>query len=365
VLRNNNGAAHLNDGVTFLGAKVRIELDGQPSAAADGDDGITADTDQIDDEDGVTFVTSTLNAGKSVSVDIVASVPGYLNAWIDFNQDNDWDDSGEKVFTDRSLNAGTNNLSFSIPNNANTGNTFARFRFSTVQGINPTGIVANGEVEDYQIAIAPPIASDPKLLLVKRITAINPSQPDTIQFNNFVDDTGTTDDNNAKWPDSDSNPSNNINTYLRGATNVAQIKPGDEVEYTIYFLSNGDAEAKNVKLCDVVPDNMTFVANSYATNFGMALALNGTTLPTTSNKNLSNALGDDEGDFYSPGTNPSVATSCKKTNPNNANSLITVDSTNNLSGAVLINLSTPLPPATGSGTPTNSYGFIRFRAKVK
>jgi uncharacterized repeat protein (TIGR01451 family) len=371
VLRNNNGAAHVNDGVTFLGSKVRIELDGQPSATANGDDGIVGDVDQIDDEDGVTF-PSTLNTGRTASVDIVASVPGYLNAWIDFNQDNDWDDSGEKVFTDRSLNAGTNNLSLAIPANANIGNTFARFRFSTNGGINPTGIVAGGEVEDYQIAIAQPVASDPKLLLVKRITAINPGQPDAIQFNNFVNDGSPTDDEAPNWPDSDGNPSNNnnnINTYLRGATSVDKIKPGDEVEYTIYFLSNGDAEAKNIKICDVVPDNMTFVANSYRTNFGMALALNATALPPTT-KNLSNAIGDnDEGDYYppntNPSTNPSVVNPCKKRDPNNPNTLILVDGSNNLSGAVLIKLNTPLPKATGSGTPPNSYGFIRFRAKVK
>jgi uncharacterized repeat protein (TIGR01451 family) len=370
VLRSNNGAAHINDGLTFLGSKVRIELDGQPSTAADGDDGIVGDVDQIDDEDGVTFTTSTLNAGTTASLDVVASVPGYLNAWIDFNQDDDWNDPGEKVFTDKSLNAGTNNLSFTIPKNASTGDTFTRFRFSTVGGINPTGVVANGEVEDYQVAIAPPIASDPNLLLVKRITAINPDKPDEIQFNSFVDDPDTTNDDhdndaNPQWPDSDGIPNNSINDHLRGEFNVPQIKPGDEVEYTIYFLSNGDVAAKNVQICDVVPDNMTFVANSYATNFGMALALNATALPTSTNKNLSNAPGDDQGDFYPPNTNPAISNLCKKHYPSNSNNLILLDSSNNLSGAVLINLSTPIPPATGSGTPTNSYGFIRFRAKVK
>jgi uncharacterized repeat protein (TIGR01451 family) len=361
VLRNNSGAAHVNDGVTFLGSKVRIELDGQPSAASDGDDGIVGDGDQIDDEDGVTFTTSTLNAGSTSSVDIVASVPGYLNAWIDFNQDNDWDDLGEKIFTDRSLNAGTNNLSLAIPANANIGNTFARFRFSTNGGINPTGIVANGEVEDYQIAIAQ--ASDPNLLLVKRITAINPGQAGQVQFNAFVDDSGTTNDNNTKWPDSDSTTNNNnsINTYLRGAISVPQIKPGDEVEYTIYFLSNGDADAKNVKICDVVPDNMTFNKHSYGTEVGINLALDTTSLPT----DLSNLIDLDEGSFYPPGTNPPVINLCKKHNPSDPNNLINVNNANNLSGAVLINLSTAIPPATGSGTPTNSYGFIRFRAKVK
>ncbi|MEO0012759.1 MAG: hypothetical protein RLZZ535_1148, partial [Cyanobacteriota bacterium] len=362
VLRSNNGAAHVNDGVTFLGSKVRIELDGQPSAAANGDDGIVGDVDQIDDEDGVTF-SSTLNLGRTASVNIVASVPGYLNAWIDFNQDNDWDDSGEKVFTDRSLNAGINNLSLAIPANVNIGNTFARFRYSTNGGINPTGIVASGEVEDYQIAIAQ--ASDPNLLLVKRITAINPGQPDEIQFNNFVNDGPSTDDEAPNWPDSDSNPGNNINTYLGGAINVPGVKPGDEVEYTIYFLSNGDVEAKNIQICDVVPDNMTFNQNTYGTEVGMSLALNAMTLPTIPNTNLSNLIDTDEGSFYAPGTNPPVVNLCQKHDPNPPNNLIPVDSSNNLSGAVLINLSNPLPAATSPGVPTNSYGFIRFRAKVK
>jgi uncharacterized repeat protein (TIGR01451 family) len=216
------------------------------------------------------------------------------------------------------------------------------------------------------LQITAPIASDPKLLLVKRITAINPGQPDAIQFNNFVNDGPPTDDEASNWPDSDSNPS--INTYLRGAINVPGVKPGDEVEYTIYFLSNGDADAKNIQICDAVPDNMTFVNHSYSTNFGMAL-LNGTTLLNTSNKNLSNAIGDDEGDFYPPGTNPLINL-CKKHDPNDTDNLIPhnlipVDSSNNLSGAVLIKLNTPLPPATAPGTPANSYGFVRFRAKVK
>jgi hypothetical protein len=95
------------------------------------------------------------------------------------------------------------------------------------------------------------------------------------------------------------------------------------------------------------------------------LALNATALPTTPNQNLSNATNDDQGDFYPPGTNPSVTNLCKKTDPNNPNNLISVNSSNNLSGAVLINLSNPLPAATSPGIPTNSYGFIRFRAKVK
>jgi uncharacterized repeat protein (TIGR01451 family) len=350
VLRSNNGAAHINDGVTFLGSKVRIELDGQPSAAADGDDGIVGDVDQIDDEDGVTF-SSTLNTGRISSVDVVASVPGYLNAWIDFNQNNNWNDPGEKVFTDTSLNAGINNLSFTIPANANIGDTFARFRFGTNTGINPTGIVASGEVEDYQIAIA--AASDPNLLLVKRITAINPGKPEEILFSNFVDDFSTSNDNQPLWPDPD--------LYLQGAIDAGKVKPGDEVEYTVYFLSSGDVNAKEVKICDVVPDQMTFVKNTYGIELGIGLGFDSTGLPTLPNLKLSNLLNDDQGDFYGPGTAPPTNL-CKKVTP--ANTLINVNGINNDNGAVVVKIPN-LPKADSPGNPTNSYGFIRFRAKVK
>jgi hypothetical protein len=80
---------------------------------------------------------------------------------------------------------------------------------------------------------------------------------------------------------------------------------------------------------------------------------------------LSNAISDDQGDYYPPNTNPTISSLCKKHDPNNPNNLIPLNSSNNLSGAVLINLSNPLPAATSSGVPSNSYGFIRFRAKVK
>lgn len=235
---------------------------------------------------------------------------------------------------------------------------------------NITATATNGAGYTSQFS-AIPIASDPKLLLVKRITAINPGKPDEIQFNNFVNDS-TLNDNQPNWPDSDSNPNNNINNYLRGETSVPDIKPGDEVEYTIYFLSNGDVDAKNVQICDVVPDNMTFNKNSYGTEVGIGLALNETNLPdppTSINTYLSNFINDDpinepEGNFYPPGTNPLMSL-CKKHEPNPPYNLIPVNSGNNLSGAVLINFSDPIPPATGSGIPTDSYGFVRFRAKVK
>lgn len=44
--------------------------------------------------------------------------------------------------------------------------------------------------------------------------------------------------------------------------------------------------------------------------------------------------------------------------------LVLVNSVNNSSGAIVVELDTALPFATEAGIPTNSYGLIRFRAKV-
>jgi uncharacterized repeat protein (TIGR01451 family) len=133
------------------------------------------------------------------------------------------------------------------------------------------------------------------------------------------------------------------------------------VEYTIYFLSTGDINAKNINICDAVPDHMTFVKNTYGVELGIGLGLNSTTIPLTPNLKLSNLLNDDQGEFYAPVTAP-PANLCKKVAP--GNTLVNVYGTNNDNGAVVVKIQ-DLPKATAPGLPTNSYGFIRFRAKVK
>ena len=147
TLLASNGANHLIDGITFLGSSVDPDPDGQPDPNALGDD-----NDGNDDEDGVVF-TSSLIQGQTVTVDVVASVSGILNAWMDFDANGSWADSGEQIFVDIPLSPGVNNLLFSIPASASTGSTFARFRFSTQSGLSYTGQAQNGEVEDYAVEI--------------------------------------------------------------------------------------------------------------------------------------------------------------------------------------------------------------------
>jgi hypothetical protein len=171
TLLANNGACHVISPTVYLGSRVDGEFDGQPNALATGDD-----SNGVDDDDGVVF--SPLVVGETADIQVTASAQGYLNAWIDWNADGDWADVGEHVFTDQVLSAGVNRLTLAVPAKALVGETFARFRFSTVRGLRYDGLAADGEVEDYMVRVEegmvpvkpplehlkwsqPPIESDP------------------------------------------------------------------------------------------------------------------------------------------------------------------------------------------------------------
>ncbi len=214
----------------------------------------------------------------------------------------------------------TNNATVSGGGESNTGNDTA---------LDPTTVTV-------------PVANNPKLSLVKRITAINTSPITTV-----VDPTTTADlnDNEPNWPAN----------YLKGAIDGGIVKPGDDVEYTIYFLSSGDVPLTKIAVCDLVPANNTFSPNTFngliptdgglpGADSGIAMAIG---LTTTYMSNASDA---DRGEFFVGGTTPS--TNCSGTNTN---------------GAVVVDIEkgvNTLPNATAPGIPNNSYGFIRFLAKV-
>ncbi len=189
-----------------------------------------------------------------------------------------------------------------------------------------------------------------KLLLVKRITRINnqdltdivDGRSDVaINAANYTPEPYASDDDDAKWPAG----------YLRGVINAGTVKPGDELEYTIYFLSKGPNDATNVKFCDLVPSNATFVPTAFngnapsdgglpGANQGIALAVSSST-PTVY---LSDVEDGDRGRFYP------------------ANELAPSSCGTNTNGAVVVNItrSPDLPTLV-----RDIYGFVRFRAKVK
>jgi hypothetical protein len=150
TLLADNGARNTIVPGFLLGTKIDGEVDGQPTADATGDDAVGGD------EDGVVLLNSQNQPGGSIHVGAntlqitVQGVGGYLNGWIDWNQDGDWNDAGEQVFTDLHLNPGTYQLTVTAPANLVGGALAARFRWGSA-GVSYTGSDVVGETEDYRL----------------------------------------------------------------------------------------------------------------------------------------------------------------------------------------------------------------------
>lgn len=85
-----------------------------------------------------------------------------LGVWIDWNQDDDFDDAGESVVCE-SGNSGEGTYSFTIPNTAVPGETTLRIRikYSGDDCGDPCGSTQYGEVEDYSLYILGWLIVDP------------------------------------------------------------------------------------------------------------------------------------------------------------------------------------------------------------
>jgi uncharacterized repeat protein (TIGR01451 family) len=222
-----NGARHLLGSNVYLGACVDAEIDGPTTAAVDGDDAaassVTFGTCALagDDEDGVTF-TTVIGAGTTAGASVAANQACTLSAWIDFNRDGDWGDSGENLFPGgTALAAGANSLSFAVPPSASAGPTAARWRCSSDGPLADSGPALDGEVEDYLVTIVTPT-----------ITALKTTS---------------------------------LFTDLNGD---GQIDPGDTLAYTVVLANSGAVAATAVTFTDT-PDPTTILVNgSVSTSLG-------------------------------------------------------------------------------------------------
>jgi len=185
TLREDDGARHVVLNGFSLGATVDIDADGQPSPGADGDD-----NDASDDEDGVVFDPATpLVPNRKFTVTVSTSgimndvVPfGVLDAWIDYNRDGDWLDTGERILTNVILNEAALDVNgaitfrdLTVPSWAVPGETFARFRLSTAGGLSSVGEASEGEVEDYRVVISVnPWQNSPNRFDVNNSGAVSP-----------------------------------------------------------------------------------------------------------------------------------------------------------------------------------------------
>ncbi|NEO65236.1 MAG: choice-of-anchor E domain-containing protein, partial [Moorea sp. SIO4G2] len=278
-----------------------------------------------------------------------------------------WDDTYQ-----RDLDGASTGQSISLTPNGEDGNTSACWEHTLSNDANgrcpeflETRDTDTVSVRQTSVGVYNNIL--PNVILVKRITAIKPK--DTNEWielpqsgSPFIDgiDGGSSennvgsdraaDDNDPNWPNPD--------VYLRGLINSGQVMPGDELEYTVYFLSNGSNNAKNLRICDRVPGETTFIPDSFnatagfpSSDVGIAMFQSTSALasggPAEPNIYLTNIPDSDRGRYYEPGT--SVPAGCNVTF--------------NQNGVVVVEVG-DVPNADSPGNPPNSYGFIRFRALV-
>lgn len=136
----------------LLGPNNTTELGSYNSPTASGDAG----------DDGVSF-SAMIQGQPATHTAIVSGSGGRLQAWVDWNGDGDFIDTGEQIATNvqdngvGDSNPVTGSIAFSItvPVAAITTPTIARVRWGTQANLNPTLVASNGEVEDYQLTISP------------------------------------------------------------------------------------------------------------------------------------------------------------------------------------------------------------------
>jgi uncharacterized repeat protein (TIGR01451 family) len=231
-----------------------------------------------------------------------------------------------------------------LVNGINQGaeNNAKRFKFiiplTIASGSKLTATATVGNTTSEFSGVVSAITSSPELVLVKRVTAIGSTAITTT-----VDDTRATitavNDNNLKWPNP--NSSNGTSPVLKGSLNTSKVLAGEEIEYTVYFLSAGNAAIKNVNVCDLIPLNTTYVAGSGQISFNgaAATALSG-------------------GEFKAAGAVSNIPGIglCKTPRDPAVNSLLATENPRGLVWVKVDDYKTPLAPS--------EYGYIRFRVLV-
>ena len=144
-----DGARHRLGSGLRLGALIDSEANGAPLSLGMGDDRTGSA-----DEDAATSVPR-LVQGAMNPVTLIASGKGYLDLWLDGNQDGLFSHPEEHFTLGESvqLYPGENTFHWLLPEYVLPGITYARLRFSATGGLLPTGDAMSGEVEDYRVVI--------------------------------------------------------------------------------------------------------------------------------------------------------------------------------------------------------------------
>jgi uncharacterized repeat protein (TIGR01451 family) len=338
--------------------------------------GNIANNDDItgsDDEDAFSSSDLVILAGAtsynipSIPVHNGLASTAKLMGWIDFNKNGTFD-ATELATTTVAPGINTAALTwagFPVPT---AGTAYARFRITTdpafFTAASPAGLAIDGEVEDYRVKFDTRANIGAKVILVKRITAIkqagsitwnrikNPNEPvatatplNTVVANPFE----PTNLNylNPKWPAS----------YVVGAAKAGKILPGDELEYTIYYLNAQGADATSLKICDPIRGGQTYTPNSMQLFPGSSSAAFGLSDATLTTVDRANSYTTAPIDCNIGGVGYNVSAAARNTNGGVAVQL--VGSNASMQPDLLA-----IPGATAPATPTTSYGWFRFTTKV-
>lgn len=111
-----------------------------------------------------TSMVATVAPGSSNTIYISAGFASsayteYWKVWIDFNQDGDFDDSGEQVVNGSSSSSGTLSATINVPSTATLGTTRMRVSMKYNAAQTSCETFSYGEVEDYSVNISNTLAA--------------------------------------------------------------------------------------------------------------------------------------------------------------------------------------------------------------
>ncbi|WP_203294982.1 GEVED domain-containing protein [Luteirhabdus pelagi] len=204
-----------------------------------------------------TNISTDLAQGDSVTITVTPTWTGTVYAegyavWVDYNQDGDFDDSGEQVWTQSATTATPVSGSFTVSSSATAGNT--RMRVSMKYNGIPTACetFTYGEVEDYTVNITGAGADTQAPSTPTNLSASNITQTTVdLSWNASTDNVGVT--GYDVYQDG-----SNIGTVTGTSTQVTGLTADTSYSFTVRARDaagnvSGDSNTANVTT-DPVPD---------------------------------------------------------------------------------------------------------------
>ncbi|MEL6814020.1 MAG: hypothetical protein AAFP03_04305 [Cyanobacteria bacterium J06598_3] len=137
--------------------------------------------------------------------------------------------------------------------------------------------------------------------------------------------------------------------------------PGDQIEYTVYYLNARADEAEQVRICDWIQANQSVVSGLYNGN-DVELQVGDGTGSTTYELTLANDT-NDRAQLATVDALPAGPTcNLPAGSAGTTDDVIVIDLTGTTGDPAAV--TTTLPGSIAPGTPDEAFGFIRFTTQV-